>query len=254
MSTSKITNNTPEIFKRYQEQALRAASVEDGNTPAGSKQGKIFTSELTTNDLYSVDYYATVVSAVPAITNTGSLYNYVITVKYTATLAGPPATVPGFFGSNLFKENDPFTINAKGEDWIRGIVNRIVSVADVLVAPNTYEFTYNLYCTINDGNPLNIDPGSDVFIWKRQIYTDKESFGEAYPPRDLVASFRRTNLDTYFYWNEVNQNSKGMPCNCVHLTERNHPSQITTKHLATPSTSTVPYSPSPTQLPEILPV
>lgn len=205
----KINNNTPRAFQKYQDQALQSASIEDGNATQGTKQGKIYTSELTVDDQYSTDYVATLLNVAPAITSTGSLYNYTFVISYNAVLLGG-ATDPGFYGSNLLKENDAFTIVPQNSsvyhDWIRGFVNRVSSVTWTN-AGSSYTFVYTIYCTITQGDPKMAYANDSSLVWKRQRFMDESTFDEAYIPTNLSGSFNKRNYDLYLYWNDINEDS-----------------------------------------------
>jgi hypothetical protein len=207
------TENTPNVFLKYQELALRNPSVEDGNSLAGELQGKIFTSEISSDDDYSVDYSASIISANLSQEVTGNLYSTEIQVGYTASFAGATATNPGFFGSELIKENDAFAVQSANKDYVRGIVSKITGLTATSLSPSTYQYTYTLLCTINQGDPVTIS-ATDTFTWKRQVFSDQESFDDAYVPISLSSSFTpRSGItghagDIYFYWQDVNENAR----------------------------------------------
>jgi hypothetical protein len=209
-----LKQNTPSIFLKYQDQASSNPAVEDGNSPSGELQGKIFTSDLTPDDDYSVDYSATIISADLSQATTGNLYSTEIQVGYIATFAGATATNPGFYGSELIKENDLFTIQSSSKDYVRGIVSRIVDLsANSIYGGTAYDYVYTLLCTINQGDPVTIS-SSDRFTWKRQVFSDKDSFNEEYSPSNLSSSYiPRSGVtghsgDIYFYWQDINQNAR----------------------------------------------
>jgi hypothetical protein len=208
-----LNQNTPNIFLKYQELALRNPSIEDGNSVSGELQGKIYTSEVTTDDDYSVDYSAAVLSASLSQAETGNLYSTVLQVGYTATFAGATATNPGFYGSELIKENDAFTVQSANKDYVRGIISKITGLTATSIDPTTYQYTYTLLCTINQGDPVTIS-SSDTFYWKRQVYQDKDNFDDTFSPINLSSSFLpRSGItghagDLYFYWDDVNQNAR----------------------------------------------
>lgn len=208
-----LDKNTPNVFLKYQELALRNPAVEDGNSLAGELQGKIFTSEVSTDDDYSVDYSASIISASLSQNVTGNLYSTKIQVGYTATFAGATATNPGFYGSELIKENDAFAVQSANKDYVRGIVSKITGLTATSLNPTTYQYVYTLLCTINQGDPVTIS-AADTFVWKRQVFSDKESFDDAYVPINLSSSFMPINGVTghagnlYFYWQDVNQNAR----------------------------------------------
>jgi hypothetical protein len=203
---SKLVNNVPKIFERYQNQAFRNADIEDGNTENNTLQGKIYTSELSSDDDYNVNYSAAIYSVSPAIATTGNLYNYTIVIRYEANLEAS-ATVPGYFGSNLIKPNDPFLITGT-HDWIRGFINQVLDFTGTIIAPSVYRFDYTLYCTIVQGDPLNIIPATSNFLWKRVVFTDASNFDDNFPPTDIKVSYNTTNFDTYLYWKNVNLTSR----------------------------------------------
>jgi hypothetical protein len=203
---SKLISNVPKVFERYQNQAFRSNDIEDGNTENDTPQGKIYTSELSAADDYNIDYSASIVSVTPAIYITGNLYNYTVRIKYEATLE-PSATVPGYFGSNLIKPNDPFLITGI-HDWIRGFVNQIVAVKVSNITPSVFEFDCTLYCTIVQGDPLNISIATSKFLWKRLLFNDFSNFDDNYPPTDIKVSYNTTNFDTYLYWKNINLSSR----------------------------------------------
>ena len=207
----KIRNNAPEIYSTFQDQALRAPSIEDGNVPAGELQGKIFTSEITLADDYSISYIAALSFAPTAnLRETGTLNTYTFVITYTATLEPAPATNPGFFGSNIIKEGDPFTVKSpssiNAHDWVRGYISKINNVSFTVLG-SVYTYTYTLSCTVTQGQPLDMKAG-DRFSWNRQLYQDPSTFNDANPPINLSVSYDKNTSDLYFYWDDANQESR----------------------------------------------
>lgn len=202
----RIRNNAPEIYSNFQDQFLRSPSVEDGNIPEGELQGKIFTSEITASDDYSVSYSAKIVSVSSNLRETGNLSVYTFVIRYDAILSPSPATNPGLFGSNLIKNGDPFVVAVPSGDWVRGYIG---SVKDITFTPagSTYTYTYTLECAVTQGEPLTIKAG-DLFDWNRQLYQDPSTFNNAVPPINFSASYNRDTQDLYFYWEDVNQESR----------------------------------------------
>jgi hypothetical protein len=202
----RIRNNAPEIYSDFQDQSLRPPSVEDGNIPAGTLQGKIFTSEITPTDDYSVSYDATVFSVSSTLRETGNLNVFTFVIKYVATLSASPATNPGLFGSNLIKNGDPFLVKSSANDWVRGYIGNVENISFIAVGP-TYTYTYMLNCAVIQGDPLVLEAG-DTFYWNRQLYQDPSTFNNAVPPINFSASYDRNTQDLYFYWDDVNQESR----------------------------------------------
>lgn len=200
-----LNNNTPGVYNQYADQSLRAPNIEDPNTPDNSLQGKILTSDIGSADDYSSDYTATTISAVSDLAATGNNYNYTITISYTATLSSGSATVPGYYGSNLIKENDAFVIEAR--DYIRGIVNKVKNIT--ATGGPTYTFTYELSCTVLQGDITTIAiNGGQTFKWDRQLYAEGANFSDAYPPRDLISSYNKSTGEAFFYWRNINEYSR----------------------------------------------
>jgi hypothetical protein len=203
----RLRNNAPEIYSTFQDQSLRPPSIEDGNVPGGELQGKIFTSEITSADDYSVSYSAVLVDIPTAnLRETGTLNVFSFTVRYQAVQEPSPATNPGFFGSNLIKEGDPFLVKSATHDWVRGYVSNVVDV-QVSNVGFIYSYIYTLSCTVTQGNPLEMKI-NDVFGWNRQIYQDPSTFNNAVPPINFSSSYDRNTQDIYFYWDDVNQESR----------------------------------------------
>jgi hypothetical protein len=119
------TPNTPAIFQRYQAQAQRSVAIEDGNPPNESNQGVIATSEISSDDGYSISYSAPInaITPIKISYDATKLYNYTIDIGYDVELIG--GTNPGFFGSNLLKPNDNFVIGGQGHDWVKGFINKV---------------------------------------------------------------------------------------------------------------------------------
>jgi len=201
----KRQNNTPKVFSKYQDFGLRAPSIEDGNISNDGRQGKILTSEISSNEGYVNDYVASIFSVVSAERETGNKFSSYITIKYNVIIE-PTATNPGYFGSDIIKENDAFVITSSNKDYVRGIVSKISNFTYSSVGVN-YEFTYVLLCAINQGDPAYIQ-ANDSFIWKRQIFKDLSTYNEATPPANISASFNRSTSDIYFYWDNPNRNSR----------------------------------------------
>lgn len=202
----KLTNNTPKIFRTYQEQAIRTPNIEDGNTVANTKQGKIFTSEIDAVSGYSNDYEANVISSTLLLSQTGNQYSCSITIDYTV-FQESGATNPGFYGSDIIKENDVFTIISKNKDYVRGYVTKISDAQVALTAPSTYTYTYTLVCTVIQGDPVTIS-NVDTFIWKRSLFMDQTSFDDAYVPINLKAARNNQTGDINFYWEDVQKESR----------------------------------------------
>jgi hypothetical protein len=202
----KLTNNTPKIFRTYQDQAIRTPNIEDGNTVANSKQGKIFTSEIDIESGYFNDYTANVVSTALLLNQTGNQYSCFIVIDYTV-VQEPSATNPGFYGSDIIKENDVFTIVSGAKDYVRGYITKISDTQVVLTAPSTYTYTYSLVCTIIQGDPVTIS-NLDTFIWKRSLYMDKTSFDDAYVPINLKGAKNNQTGEINFYWEDIQKESR----------------------------------------------
>jgi uncharacterized delta-60 repeat protein len=130
----RLPNNTPKQFSWFENKGLENPQLEDGNTPAGTNQGRIYTSDITAVDKYDVNYIAPVISAVSSRTTKGNDFSSIITVSYIADLASSYATVPGFFGSNLISVNDSFSIKATDKDYVRGIVTKVLEVVPTVVS------------------------------------------------------------------------------------------------------------------------
>jgi len=199
------SDNTPNIFKKYQEYALRTPAIENGNTPLNSRQGKIYTSEISFIDGYSANYEAAITSSTLGEFLTGQRYNAFIVIDYSVDLIYAGGN-PGLFGSDIIKENDVFTIAGPSRDYVRGVINKIENVT-WSVAGTIYSYTYTLNCTINQGDPTTIS-NSDTFFWKRQIFQDKTNFNEAYSPINLSSSYDRNTGDIYFFWDDVQKESR----------------------------------------------
>jgi len=201
----KLRDNTSPIYSFYQDQSLRAPSIENGNPPDGELQGKIFTSELTSADDYNVSYIALVSSVSSTIRETGNLNVYKIVIDYSAVLESG-ATNPGLYGSNIIRNGDPFLIESTTHDWVRGYINNVDDIS-FTIAGSTYNYTYTLSCTIIQGDPLSLTT-SDSFKWNRKLYQDESTFKDAYPPKNFSASYDRNTQDLYFYWDDVNKESR----------------------------------------------
>jgi len=202
----RIRNNAPEIYSNFQDQVLRSPSIEDGNVPSGELQGKIFTSELTSADDYSVSYEASLLTAPTSqISVTGELSTFTFIVEYDATLE-TSATNPGLYGSNIIKDGDTFVVKSSTHDWVRGYIAKVTDIS-FTIAGSTYSYTYTLTCVITQGQPLDMESG-DVFAWNRRLFQDPSTFNNAVPPINLSVSHDRNTGDLYFYWDDVNQESR----------------------------------------------
>jgi hypothetical protein len=201
----KLNKNTPNIFSKYQEFGLRAPSIEDGNISGDGIKGKILTSEISANEGYANDYTASIISVTSAERETGNKFSAYITIEYTVTIV-PTATNPGYFGSDIIKENDPFVITSLNKDYVRGIISKITNVSFSSIGFN-YTYTYTLLCALNQGDPVFIAAGEN-FVWKRQMFQDGTTYNEATPPSNISASFNKNTNDVYFYWDIVNQNTR----------------------------------------------
>lgn len=205
----KLTNNTPPIFSKYQETSIKAPSVEDGNALANDiKQGKIYTSEVDPVAGYDVNYAAAITDVKSTIYTTGTNFIYVIGMTYVATFQSPIATDPGYYGSNIFKAGEAFVIKGQNNDWVRGNIAKVIDITPT-PGPLPAEITFDvkLSCTIIQGDPLAISV-NDEFFMKRQIYQDESTFNEAFAPVNLTATFDLLDGHGYFYWDDINQESR----------------------------------------------
>lgn len=204
----KLTSNTPGIFSRYQDISIKAPSIEDGNAPANDiKQGKIYTSEIDTADGYDVDYSAAITNVKSTVYTTGTNFIYNIDIQYVATFQSITATDPGFYGSNIFKAGEAFVINGQANDWVRGYIASINEITPTITSPTQITFDVKLACTVIQGDPMAISV-NDMFLWKRQIYQDESTFNEAFVPVNLSATFDKTTNKGYFYWDDINEESR----------------------------------------------
>lgn len=203
--------NVPDALMKAQDRLLRTPSIEDGNGD-GELQGKIYTSDLTTNlnddDYYDVNYTSAITQVDFQNVKTGNFYIVHIHCSYLAGIASAGATNPGFYGSELIKAGDPFTILSSTNDYARGIVVELVNIVPTLVqtGPDVYQYDFELMCMIAQGDPKKLSPGQRI-TWKRQMYQDPSTFNEAYLPVDLTASFNKITKEMFFYWTDVNQSS-----------------------------------------------
>ena len=198
-----LRNNTPNIYEQYRKQGNATPSIEDGNPTDNTLQGRIFTSEVTTADGYSIDYLASVVSVVANSTtgSTGNNYTYTITLTYAITLESG-ATIPGFFGDNIIIAGEPFLIQTP--NIIRGMVNRITSAPPPTVVGSVYTYVVGLDCTITQGDPSTISTGS-IFLWKTNYYTENTNFQNAYPPVKVESTYNQATGEVFFYWKNINE-------------------------------------------------
>lgn len=204
----KLTSNTPDIFTRYQDISIKAPSVEDGNAPADDiKQGKIYTSEVGTAAGYDVDYSADITNIKSTVYTTGTNFIYDIDIQYVATFQSVTATDPGFYGSNLFKAGETFVIKGQANDWVRGYIASINEITPTITSPTQITFDVKISCTVIQGDPTATSV-NDKFLWKRQIYQDESTFNEAFVPVNLSATFDKTTNKGYFYWDDINQESR----------------------------------------------
>lgn len=202
-----LPNNTPKQFSWYENKGLANPQIEDGNTPDGSNQGKIYTSEITSADKYNTDYMSAILSAVSSRTVKGNDYSISITVDYIAELAGVNATNPGFYGSNLIAVNDSFTIESQSKDYVRGIITRIENVSYTQLSPTVFSFSYQMQCSVIQGNSMTITV-NDSFVWKRSLVMDEGNFDDANPPIELKGSLNYETRELFFYWTNVNKESR----------------------------------------------
>jgi len=209
----RLPDNTPKQYTWFETKGLDNPHIEDGNTPDGSNQGRIYTSEVTTYDGYNVNYVAPIVEAVSSLSSKGNVYSSNITIKYLAYLVGNDATNPGFYGSNIISENDTFTIQGESHDFCRGVVTKVLDISYVQNTSTEFEYTYVLQCSILQGDPLtirpiiNVSPG-DTFLWKRSLIMDESNFNNAEPPINLRGSLNFNTREVFFYWDNVNQDSR----------------------------------------------
>lgn len=209
----RLPDNTPKQYTWFEDKGLDNPHIEDGNTPDGTDQGRIYTSEVTSVDGYNIDYVAPIISAVSSRTSKGNDYSSDITIRYRANLVGNDATNPGFFGSNLIGENDTFTILSNSNDFCRGIVTKVLDISYVQLSSTLFEYEYKLQCSILQGDPLTIRPEinevpGDTFLWKRSMIMDEQNFNDANAPINLSASLNYKTREVFFYWDNVNQESR----------------------------------------------
>lgn len=201
-----LPNNTPKQFSWYENKGLENPQLEDGNTPNGTNQGRIYTSDLTAADKYNTNYQSAIVSAISSRTTKGNDYSSFIDVSYIAELAGVDATNPGFFGSNLLSENDSFTLKSADKDYVRGIITKVLDITYAESPAGTFTYTYKLQCSIIQGDSMTIALG-DSFVWKRSLVMDKANFEEANYPINLRSSINYNTRELFLYWDNVNKES-----------------------------------------------
>ena len=207
--STKLIINVPDALLKAQDLLLRTPSIEDGSS-GDALQGKIYTSELSADDKYSVNYTSPITQVDFQNVKTGNFYIVNIHCSYLAQQASISATNPGLYGSELIKAGEPFTIACTTSDYIRGIVVEIVNIVPTLIQssyPEIWQYNFELQCMIAQGNPKEITPGQ-LIIWKRQRYQDPSTFNDATPPINLTASFNSTTKEIFFFWDDVNQSSR----------------------------------------------
>ena len=241
----RLPNNTPKQFSWFENKGLENPQLEDGNTPSGTNQGKIYTSEITTNDYYNTNYSSPIVTVVSSRKTKGNDYSSFITVEYVADLAGVHATNPGFFGSNLISENDSFSIKSVDMDWVRGIVTKVLNVSYIQLSPGSFSYNYELQCSIIQGDPMLIKTGKGTsFLWKRSLVMDKANFNEANPPINLKGSLNYNTRELFFYWDKVNKESREYRLSLRFSQSSNNFSYTIIKvhgNTANPTTSLTPF-------------
>ena len=206
---------SPDYIRNVEDLYLNSiAPIEDGNTNGNFlDKGVIYVTEsIDINDpkvippaITGIDYYNTgfkspILSLSPKYSQTGYTYTYEIVVEYTAAEgASPLVTNPGLYGSNLFKSGDFFTVISQNDshDYIRGLVIDVLDVAVSGPFGDEYTYEYNLLCNINEGDPLKMDVG-DYFVWRRQIFTDKNNQKISSPPINLLSTLRDGKV--FFRW------------------------------------------------------
>jgi hypothetical protein len=183
--------------------------IEDGNTPADSiNQGYIYTSEINQSG-YEYAYKSLIYSITQEKGTTGTNYYYVLEVGYTLEQEGPLDTPEGFFGSNLIKNGEPFTIVSDANiftsyfNYIKGYVVNVIDVYPGLNVWPTEELVYKIRIAITEGDMSSLDDGGTglypgFFCTNRRIFTDNN----LQAPVNLDISVNQTTDKVLFSWSD----------------------------------------------------
>jgi hypothetical protein len=192
-------NNKISVRQRELDSNLQVNPIEDGNTPiANLNQGAIYTSEL--NDGYSDAYEGSITAIQSEKTRTGEDNFFIFDVQYSVD----DETPNGWFGNNLIKEGEPFTIvngtSAFNFNYIKGYVVNIVN-KDVTTVGLTDVYDYRLLCAITEGDVSKLlQTGGQVFKTNRRIFS-KET--EYVAPINLYSTTKESNNKTLFFWEDT---------------------------------------------------
>lgn len=210
--------NSISIIQRNLDDALRVNPIEDGNAPMNNtNQGYIYTSEIINSD-YTDSYLFNVKSIFSKKNVTGNDNYYQVLLSYKANDENFNSA---WFGNNLIKVGDPFTLKNAASinfNYVKGSVISIenITVNSTLTPTITYEYT--LSCSIAEGLssdlPQGMVPtGAIDFLTNRRIF--KEINDKA--PTNLLSSIRNNTAE--FSWEDPD--SKAIGYHFTYRTENN---------------------------------
>jgi hypothetical protein len=195
----RLQNNENSIRQKELDNNLLVNPIEDGNTPVEKlNQGVIYTSEL--EDGYNNAYEAHILSIASEKTRTGNNNFFKIFLSYEVNSELPN----GWFGNNLLKEGDPFSIvngsSAIDFNYIKGYIVQILDKS-VATVGQTATYTYTLLCSITAGDVASLLPtGGQIFKTNRRIFSKETQY---IPPINLYSTVNESNNRTLFFWEDT---------------------------------------------------
>lgn len=175
-----IPQNKKSGRQRDLENNLVVNPIEDGNTPANStNQGYLYTSEINDNSGYEDAYKAQIYSIQQEKELTGNSFYYILEVGYVLENDTPLATPTGFFGSNLIKNGDPFTITTNGGITFNYIKGYVVNVIDTYPGTSSWPseiIMYKLRIAITEGDLSILATGIPIPTYEGVFCTNRRMF------------------------------------------------------------------------------
>lgn len=192
-------NKSNIITDRNFENSQYVNPIEDGNTPLDNpNQGVLVTTELNTFNGYS-DAYEPIVTEFSKVSEINGILTYKFTVSYTIH------NIDGYYGNNLFKNGDPFTLvnldSGLDFDYVKGYIISSSLNDEFPISGNTLYY-FDLICVITEGSPDRLIPGGGQIIkLDRRMYVDENSLINQYPI-NLNSSQDPTTSKVYFNWTD----------------------------------------------------
>lgn len=207
-------NKSKSITGRNFENSQYVNPIEDGNTPLNNpNQGVLLTSELNNENGYG-DPYEPIVVEFSKVSEISGILTYKFTVSYT--IHNIDQIKIGYYGNNLYKNGDAFTLvnldSGLDFDYVKGYVVSSSLNSETSISGNTLYY-FDLICVITEGLPDRlILGGGQVMKFDRRIYVDENSMINNYPINLNSSQDLNTN-QVYFSWDDPTELAVGYKIN-----------------------------------------